>query len=45
MRNIRVAPHILKQAASQFRRKPGEIIILGPRCMAVCNDLLQDGAG
>src|SRR5512139_224092 len=41
---IRATPHILKQATAHFKQKPGEIILLGPRCMPVGNDaLLESG--
>lgn len=28
----RIAPHILKQLMSHFEQKPGDMILLGPRC-------------
>ena len=35
-------PYNLKQAEAYFEQKPGEIILLGPRCGPVGKDVLPD---
>jgi hypothetical protein len=35
-------PHNLKQAEAYFEQKPGEIILLGPRCVPIGKDVLPD---
>ena len=39
----RFAPHILNQLVTLFEQKPGETILLGPRCGPVGKDSLPDG--
>jgi hypothetical protein len=39
----RMAPHILNQLVTLFEQKPGETILLGPRCGPVGKDSLPEG--
>jgi hypothetical protein len=41
-RSNRIAPHLLNQLMSHFEQKPGETILLGPRCGPVVKDALPD---
>ena len=38
----RLAPHILSQLVTLFEQKPGETILLGPKCGPVGKDSLPD---
>lgn len=38
----RIAPHILKQLMSHFEQKPGDMILLGPRCGQAGKDTSPD---
>ena len=40
--SIRITPHILNQAMAHFEPKPGEIILLGPRCIPAGKDVLPE---
>ncbi len=41
-RSARFAPYTLKQAVEQFKQKPGETILLGPRCTPAGKDVRKD---
>ena len=40
--STQLTPHNLKQAEAYFERKPGEVILLGPRCVRVGKDALPN---
>jgi hypothetical protein len=37
-----LTPHVLKQTEAYFEQKPGELIVVGPRCAPVVGDALPD---
>jgi len=41
----RIPPPILNQLTTHFEQKPGETILLGPRCGPVGKDALPDAKG
>ena len=40
--SARTAPHILKQAVDLFRQEPGDLILIGPRCGSIGEDVFPD---
>ena len=44
-RSNRIAPHILNQLMTHFEQKPGEKILLGPRCVPVGKDTVASEDG
>jgi hypothetical protein len=40
--SYRISPHLLGHLMAQFKQKPGETILLGPRCEPIGKDAMTD---